>query len=588
MSNKEQKTKQFDDMLDILYNNMSNIDSDEDFKKVKTFYSNKISGIDPITYITSGILKRTVTYPSIYENFKGGKWDLKVPAKEVADQFYLKTDKNTKGKPATVFGTKIPGDDEHIYDHDFWGNISYGYILKKAGLPDWEMRGAAETDDYFMDKTDDDMVQLGMKLYDKYGDKLTKENLRQEILDNKDILRRYKNEELSDRRYRTQGGEDINGIAKKYDLTAEQLLDYNESHKQGVKGLSKEQSLLPGVKPLLPDPEESFMMQQDNLSNHDGKSQSNYDNLLKAMEEHNNPKMDILYKHPRQITESELKENMRYAGYEVQDPRLKAALQGKTKDWFDYYYGTEPIKRDASGRQIDSEPKHLFAQEVSALMSKDSIPMDEAFKQVAEAVSPLGVKALQKGLNSLNAEDFNQPELKEDGILGPMTTARIKDSLVTNGLNEVNKSIRTVGFNSMLEENRKKEVDRDTLNNTMNAIRPQDGGLFLQKGLNEVGKANLKEDNDIGSKTTDAFNQLKEQKEEALKSYVKDNLDKEIEKQKEDIKEEKERIKEQEREEAEQQKAVEQEEAVQAQAEADAAAAKAARDAEVPQGYMIR
>lgn len=60
----------------------------------------------------------------------------------------------------------------------------------------------------------------------------------------------------------------------------------------------------------------------------------------------------------------------------------------------------------------------------------------------------------------------------------------------------------------------------------MSAIRPNDGGSFLQKGLNQIGREvpeyeTLKEDNDIGDKTTSAFNTLKEDREEDIKSYIR-------------------------------------------------------------------
>lgn len=172
-------------------------------------------------------------------------------------------------------------------------------------------------------------------------------------------------------------------------------------------------------------------------------------------------------------------------------------------------------------------------------------------KQAAETTSGLGVKSLQKGLNELYKDDYDKQLLKEDNILGPKTTSRMKEALAKIGANDVNKSIKLGGFSNILEEHRKQPVDQQILNNTMTTIRPKDGGIFLQQNLNKVG-AGLKEDNYIGPKTTAAFNQGKDDNEDALKEYARENIEKEIEKTQE--MEERERLKELDREEKEKEK----------------------------------
>lgn len=228
---KNKENKQFNSMLDIIYKYMKNIDSDEYFQKIKRANSNKSSTINPVSYLGKEIGKRALTYPILTKKFKGGDWDHKPVAKKVTDQHYHNTEKNAKGKPAAIFGNKLPGDDKHIYDHDMWGNISYGYVMKKAGFSDFETEKGAKIDDIAQgiikgkkaDDKDDPMVKFGMDLYEKYGDNLTKEDLEREIIENKDIFRRHKEEELSDRRYETKGGEDLDTIGKKYNITGEQL-----------------------------------------------------------------------------------------------------------------------------------------------------------------------------------------------------------------------------------------------------------------------------------------------------------------------------------------------------------------------------
>ena len=62
----------------------------------------------------------------------------------------------------------------------------------------------------------------------------------------------------------------------------------------------------------------------------------------------------------------------------------------------------------------------------------------------------------------------------------------------------------------------------------MNSARSawgDEGGRTLQRGLNQAGSAKedyepLKEDNDVGKKTTSAFNRLKEEDEDGLLSSL--------------------------------------------------------------------
>ena len=85
--------------------------------------------------------------------------------------------------------------------------------MAAAGYNDWITKGGARIDDlgrdlqkiieekkFMFDDQDEPMVDLGIKLYRKYGDKLTKEDLQREILENREILRRYKFEDMESRR----------------------------------------------------------------------------------------------------------------------------------------------------------------------------------------------------------------------------------------------------------------------------------------------------------------------------------------------------------------------------------------------------
>lgn len=559
------ENKQFDEMLSIIYNDMMSRKGDKSVKRMKTINSINLPNILPAQDVAEYVAKSAVTYPELYEKFKGGEWDHKVPAKRVTNSYYHNEIKNAEGKPAAIFGSKFPGDDKNIYDHDLWGNISYGYTMKAAGFNELESRGGAVADDVLQslisgnfDYTDDPMVKFGMALYDKYegkGKVMSEEDLRREVLANKDILRRYKDEDLTLRRGSREDGDTLQAVADRNNISVETLKSKNpllDDNKQTIN------------RPLLPNKEEraegAVLDKYRHLYKEEASKelQLNKEKLLRAIEENDNKKTDILYKHPSQISESEVRESMRYAGYETKDPEIRKLLDGKNQEWFNYYHGRDEAKEDATGRIIAEEAKYKAPEEVSEVKTKDNIPMSVAFKKVAEESSALGVRSLQKGLNELS-----EVKLKEDGDLGPKTTLGLKDILAKNGLNEVSKSIKYGGFATMLEDNRQQTVDKKNLNKMMTTLRPQDGGLFLQQGLNRVGEKKegyerLKEDNDIGDKTTETFNRIKEEDEQNLSIYAKENIAKEIEKTREQ--EELERQKEYEREQRELEKQRQQEE----------------------------
>lgn len=82
------------------------------------------------------------------------------------------------------------------------------------------------------DDQDEPMVDLGIKLYRKYGDKLTKEDLQREILENREILRRYKFEDMETRSVKARAGEDLAWVAKRNGVS-QKIWQKNYSVMQG-------------------------------------------------------------------------------------------------------------------------------------------------------------------------------------------------------------------------------------------------------------------------------------------------------------------------------------------------------------------
>lgn len=65
----------------------------------------------------------------------------------------------------------------------------------------------------------------------------------------------------------------------------------------------------------------------------------------------------MLYKPVEHISENELKNGMRYFLYENQDMRRKQQADEVQRKWYDNYYGTEAVKRDEFGKQIEPQSK---------------------------------------------------------------------------------------------------------------------------------------------------------------------------------------------------------------------------------------
>lgn len=586
--NVEKGDAPFEKMLDVVFNDMQSRHTDPEVQKMKDIYNEKlislpnmaaavlspIKGLVSMVDVTIG--KRVKTYPQIYENFKsGGKWDHKVQGKEILDSYYSKQEKNKDGQAAVVFGGKIPGDDKHIYDHDFWGNISYGYTLSVIGLPEIEIRAAAVTDDIRQipetkdfDTKDDDMVAFGITLYKKYGDKLTKEDLRREIIANKDRFRRYTIDSLEKRSIRAKDGDTLEEIAKREGVSVKDIQkQLDKDAKQNAKlygNISDQMSLKEGMKINLPRPEErergavvvnGLDAQTQNtdknskeaaMTNVSSESKDGIDStvgtdsatllpektksmanealtakILEYFQKNDSKLSDVLLKPSTDITYDEIRQAQKEAMFDIKDMDLLRQVEQKVKHFYQTFFGNDKVQYDEMGRMVQPQALMPVPEQSKEVMTKDKIPVSNAFRQLAGNVADNGAKALQKGLNMLGFS----PALKEDGIIGPKTVWRTKEALANNGLSAVKKNVNIGAFENMVEDNRRKEIPLDTLKNTVSKIGTY-AGKTLQKGLNAVGqnKENfepLKEDNEVGPKTTSIFNQFKDEEEERIKTLFR-------------------------------------------------------------------
>ncbi|MGD9637961.1 MAG: polymorphic toxin type 44 domain-containing protein [Alphaproteobacteria bacterium] len=106
---------------------------------------------------------------------------------------------NYRSKDGTLHNvTTIKGDDKNVYDHDIWSNVHYGYVGRANESSKTFLKVGSFVEDLVKNRSfelkDLEAVNLGSKLWDKYGSKgidITPEILNEESIKNKDKLSTY-------------------------------------------------------------------------------------------------------------------------------------------------------------------------------------------------------------------------------------------------------------------------------------------------------------------------------------------------------------------------------------------------------------
>lgn len=88
--------------------------------------------------------------------------------------------------------TPVPGEDGSIY-FDVWSNIHYGIVGRHAGFSALELHLGANAADIFSpqhstNQGDQTAVQIGIDLYEEYGEDVTAEQIRDAVIDHYDEL----------------------------------------------------------------------------------------------------------------------------------------------------------------------------------------------------------------------------------------------------------------------------------------------------------------------------------------------------------------------------------------------------------------
>lgn len=222
------------------------------------------------------------------------KWDHKPVLKKHISSYFHKKLTNANGKPTTVFGTMIPGDKKYLYDHDIWSNIHYGYAGRLGDIYSLLLDGAGRLNDvvngHFSDvigdkNTDANAVQLGMRLFEKYGANLKKSDLEREVFNNRAKLNRYERKDLIEKIHIVKAGDTIFNLAKENNIAPEEILHKNPQ-------LTDVRHLIPGTALKMPNPTEIRM-----LSDADAAEIMNSNAYLWEKGEEHNKLVEIVKQH---------------------------------------------------------------------------------------------------------------------------------------------------------------------------------------------------------------------------------------------------------------------------------------------------
>lgn len=184
--------------------------------------------------------------------------------------------------------------------------------------------------------------------------------------------------------------------------------------------------------------------QEPEISPSDQESMNGTSKYMQIFNKSHKPEFDILLKPERNINTPEIMAASKFSKYDSNDRDLNHLLNNKISSWYGVKYGTEPVKRDATGRQIEPEEKFRDSADTIAPRTREGLDLGEGLKRVSQHMSVVddddtpetGVNALQKSINRLGV----QPPLKEDGILGPKTALQTRMFLANNGYDTLDKA----------------------------------------------------------------------------------------------------------------------------------------------------
>lgn len=197
------------------------------------------------------------------------------------------------------------------------------------------------------------------------------------------------------------------------------------------------------LRDLYPDSESSG--NEKDTSSPDKSSMTAPNKYMDLFNKSHRAEADILLKPLQNTSEDEINAARKFAMFENKDEDLRQRLNKRISSWYDTIYGTNPVKRDASGRQI--EPQAMFSDAVGGKpMTKDGMDLALGLKRLSEKMAQIdaddtpedGISALQKNLNALGSD----PQLKVDKVLGPKTSLNTRMFLAENGYDKLENAFK--------------------------------------------------------------------------------------------------------------------------------------------------
>lgn len=234
----------------------------------------------------------------------------------------------------------------------------------------------------------------------------------------------------------------INSTLGFLDSSKYELFDIEHPTDEDMK---KEENKAEKIHPLYDEREKYRKEKEAEKSDKASEKPSGIMDYLNRFKTNSNPNEDVLYKQNKDIPQSEIDKASKHSWFDTKDKDLSQRLSNKVSSWYGEVYGDGGAEKDATGRLMNPIAKLKLPEAETSLKTKDGLALEEGYKSVADFLSkrdisktePASTFALQKGLNSFSY----QPELKEDGDIGPKTTSRLKQALSEQGLSSLLKKL---------------------------------------------------------------------------------------------------------------------------------------------------
>jgi len=96
-------------------------------------------------------------------------------------------------------------------------------------------------------------------------------------------------------------------------------------------------------------------------------------------------KEDVKLKRPQDLTEAELKELMK--ARDKSGPSDQQAMMDREQEWFEHYYGTDPVQFDETGKMVQPRPVRDVPKRSEAIKTKDGKDLEGAIDEIIHGLA---------------------------------------------------------------------------------------------------------------------------------------------------------------------------------------------------------